>query len=85
MSSTQVCVCSSTRNFCTKNSRRLQRTRERILSLARPGFCSIMLTLNPVSNRFNQTVIAYDATKEEKVDTLKKKNVETEQRLRDRQ
>lgn len=44
-----------------------------------------MLTPNLVSNRFNQAVVAYDATKEEKVDTLKKKNVATEQRLRDRQ
>jgi len=30
-------------------------------------------------------VVGYDATKEEKVDALKKKNVATEQRLRDRE
>jgi len=36
-------------------------------------------------NPFNQTVVTYDATKEEKVDALKQKNVATEQRLRDSQ
>jgi len=36
-------------------------------------------------NPFNQTVVAHDATKEEKVEALKRKNVATEQRLRDRQ
>jgi len=36
-------------------------------------------------NPFNQTVVAHDATKEEKVEALKKKKVATEQRLRDGQ
>jgi len=36
-------------------------------------------------NPFNQTVVSYDATKDEKVDALKKKTAATEQRLRDRQ
>jgi len=35
-------------------------------------------------NPFNQTVVAYDATKEEKVDALKKKNVAIEERLREK-
>jgi len=36
-------------------------------------------------NPFNQTVISYDSTKDEKVEALKRKNAATEQRLRDRQ
>ena len=36
------------------------------------------------SRRFNQVVVAYDATKEERVDALEKKNREVEQRLRER-
>lgn len=39
----------------------------------------------PYLNRFNQTIVSYDASKEEKVDALKKKNVATEQRLKERQ
>jgi len=35
-------------------------------------------------NPFNQATIAYDASKEEKVEALKKKNAEVEDRLRDR-
>jgi len=38
-----------------------------------------------ISNSFNQTVVSYDASKDEKVDALKKKNTATEQRLRDKQ
>jgi len=34
-------------------------------------------------NPFNQTVISYDATKDDKVEALKRKNAATEQRLRD--
>jgi len=36
-------------------------------------------------NPFNQTVVTYDATKEEKVDALKKKNVAIEERLKEKQ
>lgn len=36
-------------------------------------------------NPFNQTVVTYDATKEEKVDALKRKNVAVEERLRERE
>ncbi|KAM6500985.1 Protein of unknown function (DUF1014) domain containing protein [Amanita muscaria] len=35
-------------------------------------------------NPFNQATVAYDATKEEKVEVLKKKRVEIEERLRDK-
>lgn len=83
-SSTQACACSSTRSFFSRNSRRLQRIREYIPSAllrsdhanAEPG---------PYLNRFNQTVVSYDASKEEKVEALKKKNVATEQRLKERE
>ena len=51
----------------------------------RPRFGPITQTLKSIPNRFNQTVVSYDASKEEKVDALKKKNVATEQRLRDKQ
>jgi len=40
---------------------------------------------NSTFTRFNQTVVSYDATKEEKVDALKSKNAEVEQRLREKQ
>jgi len=36
-------------------------------------------------NPFNQTVLSYDATKEDKVAALQRKNAATEQRLRDKQ
>jgi len=36
-------------------------------------------------NPFNQTMLSYDATKDEKVEALKRKQAATEQRLRDRQ
>ncbi|KAF7323471.1 hypothetical protein HMN09_00128100 [Mycena chlorophos] len=35
-------------------------------------------------NPFNQTVVAYDASKEDKVDALKQKKAQVEQRLRDK-
>jgi len=35
-------------------------------------------------NPFNQVVVSYDATKDEKVDALKKKTEQTEERLRER-
>lgn len=34
--------------------------------------------------RFNQTTVGYDATKEEKVEALKKRQAEVEQRLREK-
>lgn len=34
--------------------------------------------------RFNQTVLAYDATKEEKLDALKAKKAQVEERLREK-
>jgi len=51
----------------------------------RPRSGPITQTLTSTPNRFNQTVVSYDASKEEKVDALKKKNVATEQRLREKE
>lgn len=53
--------------------------------LCRPRFDPIVQRLKIDLDRFNQTVVSYDASKEEKVDALKKKNVATEQRLREKQ
>ena len=60
-------------------------SREPVSEFCRPRPDPIIQTLKIDLNRFNQTVVSYDASKEEKVDALKKKNVATEQRLRDRQ
>jgi hypothetical protein len=34
--------------------------------------------------RFNQTTVSYDATKEEKVEVLKRRQAEVEERLREK-
>lgn len=49
--------------------------------LSYPSLCS-QLYFHPL--RYNQVTISYDATKEEKVDALKAKQAEVEQRLRER-
>jgi hypothetical protein len=43
----------------------------------------IVRTLKPISNRFNQALASYDATKEEKVDALKKRNLAIEESLKE--
>ena len=60
-------------------------SREPVSELCRPRFDPIVQRLKIDLDRFNQTVVSYDASKEEKVDALKKKNVATEQRLREKQ
>jgi hypothetical protein len=35
-------------------------------------------------NRFNQTTVAYDASKDEKLDALNRKKAEVEERLREK-
>jgi hypothetical protein len=37
-----------------------------------------------VKCRFNQTTVSYDATKEEKVEVLKRRQAEVEERLREK-
>ena len=37
-----------------------------------------------VTDRFNQTTVAYDASKTERLDALKRKQEEVEERLRDK-
>lgn len=53
------------------------------MSPARPRIDPIIQLLKLDLGSFNQTAVSYDATKEERVDALKKKTVATEQRLRD--
>ena len=82
MLSARVCVCNSMKRSCIRDSRRPQKTRERTPSAS---LLSDHARTETGSHRFNQTLVAYDATKEEKVDALKKENVVIEERLRDKQ
>lgn len=50
------------------------------LTLHSPPNIDDMLALD----RFNQTVLAYDATKEEKLEALKAKKAQVEERLREK-
>jgi len=42
------------------------------------------LLIRLVKYRFNQTTVSYDATKEEKVEVLKRRQAEVEERLREK-
>ena len=52
--------------------------RQSVSEFYRPRFGPIPQTLKSIPNRFNQTVVSYDASKEEKVGPLEKKSLGTE-------
>ena len=44
----------------------------------------VILLANAMFSRFNQTTVSYDASKEERVEALERRNREVEERLRER-
>ena len=66
------------RKFCTSNSRNHLKTREQSGLLTVNVFCLTML------RRFNQVVVSYDASKEERVDALERRHKEVEERLKEK-
>jgi len=65
--------------YCSSNSRRVPRIREFM-----KGINEAYGLRNRRDSRFNQTVVSYDATKEEKVEALKRRQGEIEERLREK-
>jgi hypothetical protein len=55
-------------------------TRESVSRLLQMLWAAI---INNATNRFNQTMVSYDASKEERLEALNRKRLEVEERLRD--